>query len=174
LLNLWLGDYPEHTVVFCQFMIITTLISGLGNGLNTVVEATGKIKYFRMILSTTTLISLPIAFFLFDIGFPPETILIVFMITTSINVVSSQILLKIIINFDVIFFLKTSYMRVFFVAVMSSPLFFIHSLYTSNMNRFILSTILATAWLILSIYLVGLERKEKNMLHRLIKQTSKK
>ena len=174
LLNLWLGDYPQYTVVFCQFMIITTLISGLGNGLNAVVEATGKIKYFQIILSTTTLISLPIAFFLFDIGYPPKTILIVFMITTSINVVSSQILLKVIINFDIIYFLRTSYMRVFFVAVISSPLFFIHSLYPSNLNRFILSTIFATAWLILSIYLVGLERKEKNILHRLIKQTLKK
>ena len=174
LLNLWLGEYPEYTVVFCKYMIITTLISGLGNGLSSVVEATGKIKYYRMVLSTISLISLPIAIYLFDTGYPPKYILIVYMITTGINVILAQILLRILIKFDNIFFIKTSYMRVFFVILLLSPIFFIHSFFAANMNRFILSVIFASNWLIISIYLVGLDKKEKNILHQLIKQTFKK
>ena len=174
LLNLWLGEYPEYTVVFCKYMIITTLISGLGNGLSSVVEATGKIKYYRMVLSTISLISLPIAIYLFDTGYPPKYILIVYMITTGINVILAQILLRILIKFDNIFFIKTSYMRVFFVILLLSPIFFIHSFFAANMNRFILSVIFASIWLIISIYLVGLDKKEKNILHQLIKQTFKK
>jgi len=94
LLNLWLGELPPYTGIFCQLMIINALIGGLGGGLPAVIQATGKIKYFQIILSATALLSLPIAYFLFKVGCPPFSILVAFIITALINVVSWQVLLK--------------------------------------------------------------------------------
>lgn len=103
LLNLWLGDLPPYAVNFCQLMIITALVSGLGGSLPAVISATGKIKYFQIIGSIISLISLPIAYILFKTGYPPYTIMIIYISTTGINVIVNQVLLKRIINFNVIF-----------------------------------------------------------------------
>jgi len=174
LLNLWLGDVPPYTVIFCQLLIISTLIGGLGNGLGAIVQATGKIKYFQIILSTTSLLNLPIAYVLYSVGCTPFTIVLVNIITTSINVVVSQILLKIIIDFDVRSFLEISYLRVFYVAVLTTPLFFMQNFFPVGLTRFLLFTIFSVFWLLSAIYFAGLEKREREMLNQIVKIMVKK
>ena len=170
LLTLWLGNLPPYTVIFCQLMIINALIGGLGGGLPAVIQATGKIKYFQIVLSTTSLLSLPVACFLFKAGYPPSSILIAFITTAGINVVVWQILLKKIINFDVRFFLKTAYLKILYVAILIMPLFFIRDFFPAGLARFIFFSLFAVCWLSTAIYCVGIESKEKEMLGQILKK----
>ncbi len=174
LLNLWLVEVPPFAIIFCQLMIILTLVNGLGNGLMALVQATGKIKYFQIVLSTTSLIGLPIAFFLYKIGKPPPTIIYVFIITSLINRVVIQILLNKLIDFDVIAFIKTSYVRILFVVTLISPLFIIINYFTDGFIRFIAFSCISIIWLTASIYFAGFENKErKTILTTLLKVKSK-
>ena len=170
LLRLWLGDIPQYTVIFCKLMIISALVSGIGNGLGAVIQATGKIKFFQIILSTTSLLSLPIAYFLYKIGYQPSTIIIVTIITTAINIVVAQILLKLIIDFNVRLFLKISYLRIFYVALLTSPLFIIHNIFPASFSRFALFSFFAVGWLLSVMYFAGLEKKEKEILSQIVKK----
>ena len=167
LLKIWLGDVPPYTGIFCQLMIINSLIGGFGGGLPAVVQATGKIKYFQIILSTTLLLSLPIAYFLFKAGYSPSSILIACITTTVINVVVLQILLKKIIDFNVSYFIKTSYLKILYVFILIMPLFFIHGFFPAGFSRFIFFSLFAVGWLSTAIYLVGLESKEREMMGQL-------
>jgi len=170
LLTLWLGDVPPYTMAFCQLMIINALIGGLGGGLPAVIQATGKIKYFQIILSTTSLLSLPIAYFLFRAGYPPSFILVTFISTAVINVVVWQILLKKIIDFDVNFFLKTAYLKILYVSVLIIPLFFIRDFFQAGFSRFIFFSLFAVSWLSAAIYFVGIESKEREMMGQILKK----
>lgn len=170
LLTLWLGELPAYTVIFCQLMIANALISGLGSGLPAVIQATGKIKYFQIILSTTSLLSLPVAYFLLKTGFAPSSIIIAFISTAVINLVIWQILLKKIINFDVSFFIKTAYLKLLYVAVLVSPLFWVRDMFSTSLSRVIFISLLAVSWLLSAIYFAGLDKKEKNMLNQIIKK----
>lgn len=170
LLTVWLGDVPPYTAIFCQLVIINALIGGLGAGLPAVIQATGKIKYFQIILSTTSLLSLPIAYILFKKGYPPSSILVAFITTALINVVVWQILLKKIIDFNVNFFLKTAYVKLFFVSVLIAPLFFIRDVFSAGLFRFITFSLFAMAFLLSAIYFAGLEKKEKEMLSQIVKK----
>ena len=174
LLTLWLGDLPPYTVEFAQLMIINALITGLGGGLPAVVQATGKIKYFQIIMSTTSLLSLPIAYGLFKFGYPPSAILVAYISTAVLNVVVWQILLKTIIDFDVVFFLKTAYLKIIYVTVLSIPLFFIVNLFESSFQRFIIVSLVSIAWFCLTVFLIGLEQKEKDMVVATIKKVIKR
>ena len=168
LLSLWLVEVPPYTVIFCQLMIINALVNGLTGGLASLIQATGKIKIFQIILSSTSLLSLPIGYFLFKTGHPPSSIIIVFISTALINVVVWQILLKIIIDFDVKYFLKKSYLKVFSVAILMIPLFFIRDLFAAGILRFIFFSLLSLFWLLVIMYLAGTEKKEKEMLGKAI------
>lgn len=169
LLKLWLRDVPEYTSVFCSLMLLNALLDCLGTGIPAVVQATGKIKYFQIILSTISLLSLPIAYLLFKFGFPPYSILITYIVTTFINVIIRQILLKKIINFDVRYFIKVSYQRILYVSILVFPIYFIRNLFQDNLPHLILFVLFSLSWLLFIVFQVGLEKREKEMLYSIIK-----
>ncbi len=170
LIKVWLDVVPPYTVIFCQLMIINELVESLGAGVPALVDATGKIKYFQIILSTTSLISLPIGYILFKTGYPPYAIQIGYIATAILNVVSRQILLKALIDFDVKYFIKTSYVKILYVALLTGPLFFIKPYFPCGIIRFFCFSIFSMFVLFAAIFFVGLEKKEKNFAIEIIKK----
>ncbi len=166
--KIWLGVFPKEAVLFSQLMIVNTLIVGLGNGLDSIVKATGKIKVFQIILSGTSILVLPISYIALNSGYPAHYVLVILIFFSSINVVVWQILLKKIIKFDNVFFLKTSYLKIFYVIVALIPIFIIKDQFTSNIWRFFLSTIFGLIWLIISIYNFALDHREKTLLKNIL------
>lgn len=165
ILKLWLKNVPEHTSLFCQLMVINALISCLGAGIPAAVQATGKIKYFQLIGSSISLLSLPIAFFLFKYEYPPYSILVVYIISALVIVVVQQILLKKLINFDVKTFMKIAYLKILYVIVLIAPLFFIHNLYPeSTTARFLLLSSVSVMWLFITVYIVGINKNERELI----------
>lgn len=174
LLSFWLGHLPPYTVIFCKLLIINALIESLSNGIPTVIMATGKVKFFMIIGGMISLISLPIGYALLQLGFPPYTMLITYILTGGINLVVGQVLLKKVINFNVRFFLKTAYLKILYVLILITPLFFIRDLFTAGLSRFIFFSVFAMVWLLAAIYFAGIERKEKEMLKNIVIQLFKR
>lgn len=169
ILKLWLKDVPEYTSIFCQLMIVNALVTCLGGGIPAVVQATGKIKYFQIIGSIISLLSLPISFLLFKYGHPSYSILIAYIVSAFINVIVSQILLKKLINFDVKTFMSISYLKIVYVVVLVSPLFFIRNLYPDNINRFIFLSIVSVIWFFVAVYIVGINKNERELMSSFMK-----
>lgn len=164
LLNLWLDQVPEYTRIFCQLVVINTLAGCLGEALPTVVQATGKIKYFQIILSTAMLLSLPMAYLLFRLKFPPYSILIVnILIMLTINLVIFPVLLKRLIHFDIKKLFNLSYLKIFYVVLLVSPLFILKNIYPEGLVRFVFLSIAAMIWLLVVVYFVGIESDEKKL-----------
>jgi len=171
ILKLWLGEVPEFTSVFCQLMIINALVDGISSGIPAAIHATGKIKYFQIILSSLSLLSLPIAFITFKMGYPPYSILTIYILTSSINVVVMQILLKTLINFNINNFIKTTYSRILYVVASVIPLYYIKNLYPESLTRFILTTILSVTWFLIVVYFIGLENRERALITSFINKS---
>lgn len=172
ILNLWLVEVPIDTDVFIKFMIVNALINTINSGLPTAIQATGKIKYFQIILSTITLSSLPISYYLFTLGYAPYFIIVVFIVVAIINTIVRQILLKIIINFDVKYYITKTFLRALFVLIFVSPLFFIRMLFTvDDLLSFIIFIFFSLIWVLFSIYLVGTDKKERDLIGYEIKKT---
>lgn len=61
-LHVWLGeDIPPYTTVFCQLILISCICDQTTMGLTIANQATGKIKYYSLIINTTKLMTLPAA-----------------------------------------------------------------------------------------------------------------
>ena len=168
IINLWLGKVPKYTVTMCKLMIVNALISAMGAGLSAFVQATGKIKWFQIILSTSSLLSLPLTWGLFKLGFPPHTIIIAFIFTALINLVVRQLMLKKIVAFDSVFFIKTSYLSVLKVVILIIPLFYMINLFEEGVVRFLVVLITSVLYVALAIYIVGLDKEEKRKIKSII------
>ena len=167
LLTLWLGKIQSYTVSFSQLMIIIALIESLSSGIPAAIQATGKIKYFQIILSTTSLLGLPIAYFLFKASYSPTAIFYVFIIISFTNIFIQQFLLKKIINFNIKYFLKTAYLKSFYVLVSVIPLFLLHDFFALGFLRFFCYSLFSITYLMITIYYLGIGPTEKKMLNQI-------
>ena len=74
-LKTWLGAIPENAIIFCQLLIINSLVEVVSFPLMTVVQATGRIKHYQVAISSVLLSIVPISYFMLKANFPPAGIL---------------------------------------------------------------------------------------------------
>lgn len=74
IIKIWLKEVPEFTVVFCQLSMISMLISKFTFQIVNAIQAVGKIRNFQLVETFILLLPLPVAYFLFKIGYPPVAI----------------------------------------------------------------------------------------------------
>lgn len=174
--NLWLKEIPNYTVSFCKLMIILSLIDTLGAGIPALTQATGKIKIFQIVSSIWSLLNLPIAFLLYKYGGRPESITIVYIINSSIYVGIRLYLLKRILNFNIKYFVKESYLRILYVLLPLSIVIVMYSKIITNGNNWlsIIGIIACEIILITLIFLLGFNKEDKKRIINIIKSYTKR
>jgi O-antigen/teichoic acid export membrane protein len=161
ILKLWLKEVPNFTNIFIQILILNALITTMSAGIPAAIQASGKIKYFMIVLSSTSLLGLPIIYYLFKSGIPAIILPYVYLGISIINFFTVQILLKIIINFDVRTFFIEAYAKMILVVLAVLPLFGIHFLFNTSLTRFLLTTVGSEIWLIIVVFMIGLNKIER-------------
>jgi O-antigen/teichoic acid export membrane protein len=172
ILQLWLGvgQYPPVTVSFIKLLIINSLFDSLNSGIHPFIQATGKIKYFQLSMSTISLLLLPVGYILFKIGFFVHSLLIVYIIMSFSFIFIRLFLLKKIVVFDISVFVLRVYIRSVYVILFTIPVFVILYFFSASIFRFCLTIFLTIIFLTLGIYTVGIDKSEKLMLHRFIQR----
>ncbi|WP_345985252.1 MATE family efflux transporter [Sulfurimonas sp. HSL-1656] len=80
ILDVWLKDVPEYTLVFTTLMLSRNLVEQLFLTLNSAIAATGNIKHFQIFHSLLTLVPLVVSYLLFMMGFKPFTLYVVYLL----------------------------------------------------------------------------------------------
>ena len=86
--TLWLGDVPEHTVNFNRLSLIGSLIGLFYSTFGMVQMAAGDIKKFNLWLSLFTLFQFPLSWVFLKLGFRPEIVYVVVILTTLCTLVA--------------------------------------------------------------------------------------
>lgn len=169
-LILWLKELPPHIIIICQLMIVNALIDSSVAGLPAAIQATGKIKYYQIILSSIMLMALPITYLLYKNNFPVQTIVIVFISISIINNILSQYFLKNTLGFEIKDYFKKVYLGIFSVLVLISPIYFLNNFLDKNFVSFFLFSMISTIWIVLLIYSVGLNNSEKIQVKKVVQK----
>ena len=112
LLGLWLGSkIPPETVVMTRWTLIIAAVSTTSAGLAQLINALGRIKWYKIEISVLYLLCLPAGYFLFKNGAPAWTILLCFVVADFLNRVIQFILLHFQSGFEVGRFLRHAYLR---------------------------------------------------------------
>ena len=118
LLSIWLGKIPDGCLILCQWILICALIGSFSTAIPTYIHATGKIKWFQIVNFINEVSLLPIGFWLFYLGFPPVSIIILLSILSVIGQCICFILMKYILNFNSLLFIKKTYLRPFAIILL--------------------------------------------------------
>ena len=164
ILGLWLKEVPQYTVLFVRLSILASVANMIGNTGVTACMATGNIKRYTIILSSLGILVLPFSWLFFSIGYPPESAYIVFFVIYTIIIFVRLYIMKGLINFPPILFVKTVLIPIIPITIVS---YLIPTLVYNNLNdglvRLVLVLFASFIGSLLSIYLFGLSNKEKSM-----------
>jgi O-antigen/teichoic acid export membrane protein len=170
ILKLWLGNYPDYTVTFCNIIMINILLTSLSQGLYPAVQATGKIKWFQICASLISLSTLPISCVAFYFGASPYLLSIVFLLTTFINIFTDYYLMKTCLNFPIKQLITSIYFRVLPVVILTLPIVYLDKSFgLDSVKGLIITCCISSIWTMLMVLLLGMNRTEQQTIMRKIK-----
>lgn len=168
MLNLWLPEVPEYTTNFVRIMLIQSLIGSISSGIPSLIQASGKVAYFTIVTSVTLVLTLPIAYVLFTAGYPPYCISYIFATIALLTLISTITLLRLILHYNIMFFLKEVILKDILILFVVAPAITIPLTMNEGWHRMFVSAFTGETLLIIAIYFIGMDAKEKYMLRNLI------
>lgn len=80
LLELWLREVPDYTVVFVRLLLVQVLIESFASIMGTAQGATGRVKVYHLTVSSLGLMNLPLSYALLRSGFEPYSVFCVALV----------------------------------------------------------------------------------------------
>lgn len=164
ILFIWLGQVPQHTVLFTRLVLILCLSDIISSTLITAQLANGKIRDYQIVVGGTQMLNFPISYILLRLGFFPEITLIVAIIISQISLLERLLFLRTMCKLPSLKFTKEVYLNTLIVTLVAS---IIPATLYCNLHESIVRFFLVCASSVISsfatIYLIGLKKDERRI-----------
>lgn len=170
ILLLWLDQLPEFVELFVRLVIITALIDSLSFPLMTAASATGKIKWYQIIVGGTLMLNLPVSYCFLKLGAPPQTTMYIAMGVSGVCLFLRLWLLRKMVDLKINEYLQKVILSIILVSIISYilPLFLIFT-FEEGLLRFLIVSGTSVFASIGTIYLVGIAQNERLLINQFLK-----
>lgn len=165
ILKLWLKNPPEYATTFVRLSLIALMANIIGNTAYTACQATGKIKWYSIYVSIVGSLSFLITWLVYSLGAPVESTYVVFFIIFVIIDFIRLIIMKQLLDFSIMMFVKEVFIKALLISVVSSllPMLVIFMLPTSYV-RLVISLFVCVISCCIVMWNLGLSRLEKSFI----------
>jgi O-antigen/teichoic acid export membrane protein len=169
ILELWLENLPDDTVVFTRLIILLGQVMLLSAGIQTVFNASGKVKKYNIWVSLILILNLPIAYLFFKWGFPSYSILVIGLVLEFISFIVRYMLLREYIKLSIFRMLYETIIEVVLPLALLYVMVFLSTLLTdTDMINLLISFFASIIIFPILFYSFFLRKEEKIILNRLI------
>lgn len=163
LFGLWLKDIPEGTIAFSRLMIIDILIVSLNAGIVDIIFASGRIYLYQIVVNTLLALSIVLGGIALRLGLPAQYLFYSYIIFSALIFFIRPVIMLRVVKFDVRSLVRESYLPVLTVSALTAPVWLCREL----MNPW-LCMLLAMLWYGVLVWLIGLQRNERQKLIQLL------
>lgn len=164
LLKLWLGDVPEYAAIFLRFTMFESLAVTSGQTLFKLIQATGDIKRYQIVVSLFAVLVFPISWIAFLLGAPVWAPYLCFIIDYFLLNIVRFFTLKRLMDYSVRVFIRESLFPCVVVSVVSFVIPVILSrIMEPGIMRFCIIVPVAVIWTALCCLVFGLSKGERNV-----------
>lgn len=165
LLTLWLGQVPEGTLILCRWMLISLLVRSINSACGSIIQASGRVKWFQIVSSALLVLGVPISWLLFLHGMPPVVIIIAFTVTDLLSRMSYLWLMHRIIRFDVLHFSKKVFLPLLKIMVLLGLYMYVYNYISpeGGVIRFI-GVVISVMLCFFLCFFVGMDSHERNVI----------
>ena len=175
ILYVWLGQVPEHTVLFSRLVLTLTLCEIISQMLITAQNATGNIRNYQIVVGGILLMNFPVSYLLLYLGFAPESTLVVAIIISQICLATRLYFLRTSVKLPITKFIKEVYLKAILVTTLSAipPMIFYLTI-APSFTRLILVCCTSVITSAICIYYIGCNKNEKKKFANSIVKIKKK
>ena len=170
ILKLWLVDVPEGAAVFMKLALLGLLVSILGNSGYTACIATGRIKKYSILNTLVGSMNFIITWVAYSLGAPAQMTYIIYIIVYMILQIVRLVLMKEMIGFPIMMFIKEVIYKLISPLIFSVllPLYLTHA-FEPSLVRAICVSVLSVLWTTVGIILFGLTPGERSAIFSKLK-----
>lgn len=170
ILQIWLGTVPSHAVSFCRLLIIFSLIDAIQGPLWVSMQAVGKIRNYQLLMSFLILLNLPISYVILKLVPIPELALVVRVVINVIVSIVRVIYLNGFFSFPILRYFKEVFLLCIAVSFVAVIIPLATYLYVDGIIGVICTLLLSVVCALVSIYFVGLSKREKELVYNIVKK----
>lgn len=164
LLSLWLKNVPEYTVKFVRLILIFSLIESLNGPLWISIQATGKIRFYQIIIGIINILNLPFSIIAFCLGANPYCILYIRIVLNCFAFGFRLLLSKKYFNLSIRFFVFESIAKPFLIVVISSvATLLVFKLVENQILQFFLTCVISVFISGILVLFIGFNKNERTV-----------
>ena len=167
--SLWLGVVPANLIIFSTLIIVDALIGVFNAGIPDLIFASGKIKWYQIIVNTMFLLSVLAAYYVLQAGAPAYYLQVTYIIFSLIILVLRQIALNRIVKFNNWNLIRKSYIPCIYVVILFTLVFTIKGIVVPFMLM-----IISIVYLLILYFTIALTKEERLFVINRIKGLIKK
>lgn len=172
LLNLWLGQVPEHAVWFVRFIILSNLFDAISRPVVNAKNATGRIRNYQIVVGGILLLVLPFSYVCIKFGLPVESVTAVAALISFVAVLARMYMLRgDFSSWSSRLFLQKVVIRVFFVSIIAALVpIAVHIYIPEGWGNFLVTGSVSLISTILCILYLGCDTAERQLIFSKCKQ----
>ena len=164
---LWLGTVPDYTVLFFRLTSISVLVTLIGQTGVKAIMATGNIKCYTIVISSVTILILPLSWLAYKLGGPVEISYIIFIIIYGINDVIRLFFMKHLWGFSISMFINEAILPIMYVTVISFLIpFILRSFFDNSLFSSLLFMCICFVYGTIIAYTLGLKHIERKFIKK--------
>lgn len=168
LLYLWLGKetVSEEMVIFSKLVLVYSLVASLEYPLSQVVRATGNVKRYQINVGIQTLSFIPICYLLFRIGYPAYYSMILLTLIYFFATFYRVYHIRNIIGLSMREYVHRVLLPILYVIIPITCLLYLFNFSVNGFLQLVYYSTIELLFTIITIYFVGLQRPEKEVILR--------
>ena len=172
ILNIWLVEVPENSVLFCQIIIVHSLIYSIMRPFIMAIHAIGIMKPINLTAGIVLILVIPISYLFLKYDFPIYTPLIIHLVATLIEFSFELYFLKKYIQTSLIQITFKILIPICLIILISYFLIYLLKNNIGNMNLFYfcLLTICSTIIIFVSSYNIAINKETKIKIKQKLKE----
>lgn len=165
ILKLWLGHYPEYTIIFIRLTLIYGLVTVLSKTLTTEILATGIMRTNAFIIGGLRLLILPLSYLVLWMGYSPYVVYFVMIVIDGLSVFTRMIILKSITGVKLKGYIKNVMAPILLVSVLAcSVCYLIWSQMPSTLPYNTMYAFTSMILCVMVIACIGITSNERQMI----------
>ena len=169
LLQLWLKEVPEHTVLFVQLFLMFAMSEALSLPLITAMLATGNIRNYQLAVGSVQLLNIPLSYLFLKLGAIPEITVVVAIALSQVCLFVRLVMFSRASGFSVPGFVSEVYVNALKVAFVSSALpLILMFVIPEGMWWSVLNLGLCLLWTLGTVIFVGCSKVDRDFLREFI------
>lgn len=169
ILEIWLKDVPEYTVIFLRIILITAMIDSAAGPLMNAASATGRVKVYQSVIGGILLTIVPISYVVLRLGGAPWSVFVVHFFICCVAYFVRLLIIKKMIGLSIRNFILEVIVRCGIVVLLSVVfVFLLKEILSGFPYRWVVLIIFSVLCSSVNCFVVGLSKNERAFILRKI------